>query len=176
MTLPDNLRDMLAEVPDFLGSARLLEMLRQNLSAHAYWSETPPVGGPYLACACGWRSDDNGGLAKDAAAALWVHLSNEMHAVAVETLREVGVVRRSDAAPTVARLIADARAEAWEEAAELADSVIVSWQGVSGLHPEAPEPHPAALRAAGARRTLVVLRSRVAEAFAGRTEGGGDRG
>jgi hypothetical protein len=58
-----------------------------------------------------------------------------------------------------------ALAEAWDEAAELADSVIVSWMAVPGLHPTEPEPHPAAIAAAGARRTLVVLRSRMTEAL-----------
>ena len=77
-------------------------------------------------------------------------------------------------APVVAALIAEAveeaRAAAWADAADLADGVIVSWMGVPGLHPTAPEPHPAAIAAAGARRTLVVLRSRVAEAFSERGE------
>lgn len=68
----------------------------------------------------------------------------------------------------VAARVAEARAEAWEEAGELADTVVVSWSAVPGLHPTAPEPHPAALRAGGARRTLVVLRSRMTEAFAAR--------
>ena len=67
-------------------------------------------------------------------------------------------------------LLSAAEANAWEEAAELADTVIVSWSGVAGLHPEEPEPHPAAIAAAGARRTLVVLRSRVSEAFADRRD------
>lgn len=68
----------------------------------------------------------------------------------------------------------------WEAAAELADTQIVLWSEVPGLHPEAKEPHPAAIAAAGARRTLVVLRSRMSEAFAlaaeARTQGGCDHG
>lgn len=65
----------------------------------------------------------------------------------------------------VAAREAAARAEAWEAAAELADTQIVLWSEVPGLHPTAPEPHPAAIAASGARRTLVVLRSRMSEAF-----------
>jgi len=65
----------------------------------------------------------------------------------------------------VAEVAAQARRDALEEAADAADTVIISWSGVAGLHPTEPEPHPAALRASGARRTLVVLRSRMAEAF-----------
>ncbi len=79
--------------------------------------------------------------------------------------RTFGCDHAAHVAAVLAPLVEQAKAEAWEEAGELADSVIASWQGVPGLHPTEPEPHPAAIAAAGARRTLVVLRSRMSEAF-----------
>ena len=76
----------------FVGSASLMRALHATVAEHAYWSETPTDGGAYLACACGWRSDDNYGRPEYAASALWSHLANALHAASVKALQPI--VRR----------------------------------------------------------------------------------
>ena len=80
----------------FIGSAALLDALYDTYVAHIALSETEGPDGPYLWCACGWRSDDldgHGTRSDNPGMSYAVHLTNAQHAAVLQERR----IRRSEA-------------------------------------------------------------------------------
>lgn len=74
----------------FIGSSALLTALYETYVEHIGIVEPEGPDGPYVWCACGWRSDDlSNGSPGNAYA---IHLTNTQHAAAVKALQPI--VRR----------------------------------------------------------------------------------
>jgi hypothetical protein len=80
----------------FVGSMALLTALHDTYVEHIGVAEADGPSGPYVWCACGWRSDDLPGGPPGASYA--VHLTNAQHAAAVKALQPI--VRRIRPAAT----------------------------------------------------------------------------
>lgn len=74
------------EPSDQARSGGLLTALRETYEQHIGIAEPDGPDGPYMWCACGWRSDDLGDVLPGAAYA--EHLADAQHAAAVEVLSE----------------------------------------------------------------------------------------
>lgn len=75
----------------FIGSQALITALHDTYVEHIGVVETDGPNGPYVWCACGWRSD---GFGPDDSPdhSYAVHLTNAQHAAAVKVLQPI--VRR----------------------------------------------------------------------------------
>ena len=79
----------------FIGSVALIDALYETYVEHIAISETEGPDGPYLWCACGWRSDDldgHGTRSDNPGMSYAVHLTNAQHGAAVKALQPI--VRR----------------------------------------------------------------------------------
>ena len=74
----------------FIGSSALMTALYDTYTEHIGVTETEGPDGPYIWCACGWRSDDL--LSGPPGQSYAVHLTNAQHAAAVKALQPI--VRR----------------------------------------------------------------------------------
>lgn len=74
----------------FIGSIRLMDALYETYLEHIGIFEPTGPDGPYIWCACGWRSDTFTAREPDTSYA--VHLTNAQHAAAVAALQTI--VRR----------------------------------------------------------------------------------
>lgn len=72
----------------FVGSGALLTALYETYEAHIGITEPDGPDGPYIWCACGWRSDDLGPNSNPGASYA-VHLTNAQHAAAVKALQPI---------------------------------------------------------------------------------------
>lgn len=74
----------------FIGSSALLTALYDTYVEHIGVVEHEGPDGPYMWCACGWRSDDLG--SNDSPGQSYaVHLTNAQHAAAVKALQPIVV-------------------------------------------------------------------------------------
>lgn len=83
------------DVSIFVGSQALLTALYDTYVEHIGMVEHDGPDGPYLWCACGWRSDDldgHGTRSDNPGESYAVHLTNAQHAAAVKALQPI--VRR----------------------------------------------------------------------------------
>lgn len=76
----------------FIGSIALMDALYNTYVEHIGIPEAEGPGGPYMWCACGWRSDDLGPN-DNPGNAYAIHLTNAQHAAAVKALQPL-VVRK----------------------------------------------------------------------------------
>jgi len=79
----------------FIGSVALLDALYETYREHIGTTESEGPSGPYLWCACGWRSDDldgHGTRSDSPGQSYAIHLTNAQHAAAVKALQPI--VRR----------------------------------------------------------------------------------
>lgn len=70
---------------DWLGSVTLTHALEAVLTEHITIAEPEGPDGPYIWCACGWRSDDIG--RDNPGVGVITHLLNVLHAATVEPIR-----------------------------------------------------------------------------------------
>lgn len=82
----------------FVGSLALIGALYETYVEHIGIPEPDGPDGPYMWCACGWRSDDLG--SDNPGQSYAVHLTNAQHAAAVKALQPI--VRRITPAPAAA--------------------------------------------------------------------------
>lgn len=101
MTAADHTPSPATDDPSvFIGSGALLAALHDTYVKHIGMVEPDGPDGPYMWCACGWRSDDldgNGAVSETPGLSYAVHLSNAQHKAAVKSLQPI--VRRVAPSP-----------------------------------------------------------------------------